>query len=320
MTYRAPVRRSGLWAALRSVARREYRQVDAVTDLSFELAAGEVVGFLGPNGAGKSTTMKMLSGILHPTAGEVRVLGFTPWRRQSEYLQQMALVRGSQPMGGPAELTVMDAFRYRQVLYDVPDADFRANLAELGELLDLEPLLNRQVRALSLGERMRTGLASALLYRPRVLFLDEPSIGLDVSAAATLRRFVAGYAASTGATVLLTSHYMAEVESLCRRVILIDGGRLQYDGPLATLAGRLSPYKRVRVTLADGAGVAWEEFGEVEAIDDTSATGPVTLRVPRDDVPSVTSRLLAGLAVADLAVEDPPLETVMDRFYRDGAR
>ncbi|MEV0800156.1 ATP-binding cassette domain-containing protein [Kribbella sp. NPDC050281] len=241
MRYRAPVRPAGLRAALRSVVRREYREIDAVTDLTFGLAAGEVVGFLGPNGAGKTTTMKILAGILHPTTGDVRVLGSEPWQRRRSYLRTIALIRGSQPIGGPAELTVMDSLRYQQLLYEVPREDFRVAVDELVDLLDISALLPRQVRALSLGERMRAGLAMAMVYRPKVLFLDEPTLGLDVSAAATLRRFVAEYAARTGATILLTSHYMADVEALCRRVILIDHGRIRYDGDLGALSMTLAP-------------------------------------------------------------------------------
>lgn len=313
MTYRAPVREAGLRAALRSVVRREYRDIDAVTELSFDLQPGEVVGFIGPNGAGKTTTMKILSGILHPTVGDVRVLGHVPWRRQHEYLKKIALVRGSQPIGGPAELTVMDSLRYQQLLYDVPGPEFRANLAELVDMLDLGSLLDRQVRGLSLGERMRAGLAITLVYRPKVLFLDEPTLGLDVSAAAALRRFIADYAVHTGATVLLTSHYMADVESLCRRVILIDRSRVRYDGELGSLATRLSPYKLIRVSVADQ-DIDWERFGELE----DEANGQVSLRVRREAVPAVTSELLGQLAIVDLAVEDPPLDLIMDRFYRDG--
>jgi ABC-2 type transport system ATP-binding protein len=319
MTYRAPVREAGLRAALRSVVHREYRDIDAVAELSFDLEAGEIVGFIGPNGAGKTTTMKILSGILHPTVGEARVLGFVPWRRQHDYLKEIALVRGSQPISGPAELTVMDSLRYQRLLYEVPHSDFRANVVELVDMLDLESLLNRQVRALSLGERMRAGLATTLVYRPKVLFLDEPTLGLDVSAAAALRRFIADYAVRTGATVLLTSHYMADVESLCRRVILIDRSRVRYDGELSSLATKLSPYKLIRVSVADRAGVAWERFGELEKPEDTD-NGQVSLRVRREAVPGVTSELLGQLAVVDLAVEDPPLDLVMDRFYRDGKR
>jgi ABC-2 type transport system ATP-binding protein len=315
MTYRAPVRREGLRAAFRALWHREIRLIEAVADVSFDLDAGEIVGFIGPNGAGKTTTMKILSGILHPTGGQALVLGFEPRRRQHAFLTQIALVRGSQPIGGPIELTVLDNFHYRRLLYDVPLTRFRENLDELTEMLDLTPLLRRQVRALSLGERMRAGLAVALLHRPRVLFLDEPTIGLDASAAAAFRRYIATYAAHTAATVLLTSHYMTEVEALCPRVILIDQGRLRYDGSLAALAARLSPYKLLRITTADNTlPVAWETYGEPEQ----STADQVTLRVQRQDAPQVTSRLLAEVAIADLTVADPPLETMMDQFYRAG--
>ncbi|HEY0472820.1 MAG TPA: ATP-binding cassette domain-containing protein [Kribbella sp.] len=246
MTYQAPVRKTGLRAALRSVAHREYRAIEAITELSFDLRAGEVVGFIGPNGAGKTTTLKILSGVLHPTAGEARVLGFVPWRRQRDYLKKIALIRGSQPVSGPPELTVMDSLRYQQVLYDVPPGAFRATVDEFVDLLDLASLLDRQVRALSLGERMRAGLATTMVYRPKVLFLDEPTLGLDVSAATDFRRFIGDYAASTGATVLLTSHYMADVEALCPRVIMIDHSRVRYDGDLGSLAAKLSPGKLIR--------------------------------------------------------------------------
>jgi ABC-2 type transport system ATP-binding protein len=315
MLYRAPVRGEGLRAAARSLFRREYRQVTAVDGVSFELAAGEVVGFIGPNGAGKTTTLKMLSGILHPTGGRASVLGFVPWRREPALLRQIALIRGSQPIGGPAELTVLDGLRLQQIVYQVPDDAFRRNVAELSELLGLEPLLRRQVRALSLGERMRAGLALSLLYRPRVLFLDEPTIGLDVSAVGDVRRFVADYSRQTGATVLLTSHYMADVEALCRRIILLDAGRIRYDGDLAVLSAALSPYKLIRVGVAGAATVDWGGFGDLVAVEGERAA----LRVRRERVPAVAARLLGELPVADLSVEEPPLESVIDRLYRQGA-
>ncbi len=312
MTYRAPLRDAGLKAALRSLVHRTYKDVHAVSDVSFDVPAGQVVGFIGPNGAGKTTTMKILSGILHPTGGDAHVLGFTPWQRRTPFLKRIALIRGSQPLGGPVELTVLDSLRYQQLLYEVSDADYRANLAELTELLELGPILQRQVRALSLGERMRAGLASALLYRPEVMFLDEPTIGLDVTAATTMRRFVSGYAESTGATVLLTSHYMADVQSMCPRLILIDKGCVAYDGPLERLAARLSPYKLLRVSVP---GAVKDDFAGVgEVVENSGETW--VLRVRRDDAARATARLLGGLSVADLSVEEPPLETVIDQAYR----
>lgn len=314
MTYRAPVREEGLRAAAVSLFKREYREVRAVQDITFELGVGEIIGFIGPNGAGKTTTLKILSGILHPTSGEVQVLGFVPWKRESKFLRQIAMIRGSQPIGGPAELTVMDTLRFQQLIYEVSGNDFRKNLSELDAMLDLEPLLQRQVRALSLGERMRCGLALSLLYRPRVLFLDEPTIGLDVSAVVMVRRFISNYCRETGATILLTSHYMADVERLCERIVLIDKGRLRYDGNLEDLSKVLSPYKMVRVTVLGEARPEWFRFGEVVEAED----GKVVLRVQRGKVPAVTADLLAELLVTDLAVEEPSLENVIDQVYREG--
>ncbi|WP_371404538.1 ATP-binding cassette domain-containing protein [Kribbella sp. NBC_00662] len=312
MSYKAPVRKGGLRAALGSLVHREYKTVQALDQISFTIAPGQVSGFIGPNGAGKTTTMKILSGILHPTGGEVRVLDTIPWQRRSTFLKRIAFVRGSQPVGGSQELTVMDSLEYQRLLYDVPRPTFRRTLTDLEALLDLEPLLERQLRALSLGERMRVGLAMALSYRPEVLFLDEPTIGLDVSAASQIRAFVSEYVEQTGATVLLTSHYMADVASLCPRLILIDHGKVQYDGPLAELSARLSPYKLIRVSTQGDPTT----FGEVVE----KADGQWVLRVPRDEVAATTGRLLQAMEVVDLAVEEPPLEKVIDQAYREGLR
>ena len=314
MTYRAPIRGSGWKATLVSAFNRRYRDVPAVQNISFVLAPGEVVGFIGPNGAGKTTTMKILSGLLHATSGRVQVLGSTPWQRRSGFLRRIAFIRGSQPVGGSQELTVLDTLQYQQLLYEIPPPDYRHNLDELTELLELENLLHRQLRALSLGEKMRAGLALSLLYRPEVMFLDEPTLGLDVTAATAMRRFVSSYAEETGATVLLTSHYMADVASLCPRLVLIDKGRIQYDGKLGELAARLSPYKLVRLTAPAADEQRLRQAGElVEA-----SNGTFVLRVPRDQVARTTARLLTELDIADLSVEEAPLDVVIDRAYREG--
>ncbi|MEU0093603.1 ATP-binding cassette domain-containing protein [Kribbella sp. NPDC006257] len=314
MTYRAPIRGTGWKATLGSVFNRRYRDVPAVRDISFALSGGEVVGFIGPNGAGKTTTMKILSGLLHATSGRVQVLGSSPWQRRSDFLRRIAFLRGSQPVGGSQELTVLDTLQYQQLLYEVPPAEYRRNLGELTELLDLDDLLHRQLRALSLGEKMRAGLALALVYRPEVMFLDEPTLGLDVTGATAMRRFVASYAEQTGATVLLTSHYMADVASLCPRLVLIDKGRIQYDGKLGELAARLSPYKLVRLTAPAADEQRLRQAGElVEA-----SNGTFVLRVPRDQVARTTARLLTELDIADLSVEEAPLDVVIDRAYREG--
>ena len=315
MTYKAPVRGHGVRGSLRALIHRTFRSVEAVKAVSFEVEPGEIVGFIGPNGAGKTTTLKMLSGVLHPTGGEATVLGHTPWRRERDFLLQIALIRGSKPFELFGELTVMDVLRFQRLIYEVPEDDFKRRVAELTELLDLDPLKRRQVRALSLGERMRVGFANALVYRPKVLFLDEPTIGLDVSAASAVRGFVRDYCNETGATVLLTSHAMNDVEMLCKRVVLIDRGELRFDGPLQTLATRLAPWKLLRVAVSDGDAVDWTRYGEVVGFDD----GHAEIRVPRDDAPAVTGRLLAELPVHDLAVEDPPLESVIDLVYKESA-
>lgn len=314
MSYRVPVRAEGLRAAVHSLFRRRYRDIEAVKSISFELQAGEVVGFIGPNGAGKTTTLKILSGVLNPTGGEASVLGFVPWKREPKYLRRIAMVRGSRPLGVPPELTVLDALRFQKVIYDVSEKDFTRNLEELSDLLELGPLLERQARALSLGERTRAGLAWSLVYRPDVLFLDEPTIGLDIAAAMTLRKFVADYASVAGATIILTSHYMADVQALCRRIILIDRGDLMYDGAIAELAMTVEPYKLLRVTVGPDVKPNWSAFGEVLE----ESEGSAVLRVRREDVPAMTGKLLAELSVADLSVEEPPLERVMDQVYRKG--
>jgi ABC-2 type transport system ATP-binding protein len=314
MAFRAPIRGEGMRNAMASLVRRRYREIHAVRDVSFAVEPGEIVGFIGPNGAGKTTTLKILSGILHPTAGEVSVMGFQPWSRNPVFLKQLAMVRGSRPITGPVELTVLDLLRFQRIIYEVPEVEFRRSLDDLTSLLDLGPLLERQARALSLGERMRAGLAMSLVYRPRVLFLDEPTLGLDVTAVGVVRRFISEYARESGATVLLTSHYMADVEDLCPRILLIDYGALLYDGDLATLAGSLAPFKLVTVEVRSEESIDWSRYGEMAE----QAGAIVSLRVHRNHVPATIARLLAELPVADLSVSDPPLERVIDQVYQEG--
>ena len=313
-TFRVPVRRGGLRSAMTSMFRHEHRVVTAVSDVSFAVPPGQIVGLIGPNGAGKTTTMKMLAGVLHPSTGEVDVLGYLPSRRDRDYLRSITLLRGSQPIAGPAELTVLDNFAYRRLLYGVPRAQFDAHLSELTDLLELGDLLERQVRALSLGQRMRAGLALALIHRPRVLFLDEPTIGMDATAALSFRGYIGRYATQTNATVILTSHYMAEVEALCSRVILIDQGVIRFDGRLSSLAATLSPWKEITISRPPGdKPVTWARYGELV----NEGEDAVSLRVVRGEVPRVTAAILSDIALTDLSVTDPPLEVVLDRYYRD---
>ncbi len=312
-TYVVPEREAGLKAALRSLVRRTAREVKAVDTISFEVAPGEVVGFLGPNGAGKTTTLKMLSGLLYPTSGEVRVLGHVPERREKSFLREITLVMGQRNQL-QWDIPAIDSFELNRAIYRVPEAEFKRTRDDFIELLDLQALVHKPVRNLSLGERMKMEIAGALLHQPKVLFLDEPTIGLDVTMQRRIRKFVAEYNQRYGATVLLTSHYMADVEALCRRVIVIHQGQLLFDGELAALAGRFAAYKTIEVTL-DDASVNLDVYGEVVEKD----AGKVTLRVPKAETSRITARLLADLQVTDLSVEDPPIEDVIERVFAQEA-
>ncbi|MBI2940334.1 MAG: ATP-binding cassette domain-containing protein [Chloroflexi bacterium] len=321
--YEVSQRAGGMGAALASFFRRRTRLIHAVDDVSFTIGEGEVVGFLGPNGAGKTTTLKMLAGLLHPTGGAASVLGHIPWRREKAYLCQMTLVMGQRNQLY-WDLPAMDTLLVNQAIYRLPERQFRETLAELTDLLDLAPLLGAPVRQLSLGERMRCEFAAALIHRPRVVFLDEPTIGLDVTMQERIRRFIREYNRRSGATVLLTSHYMADVTALCRRVIVIHQGRLLYDGALGALTERMAPFKLLAVTLEEGSEppASWAPFGERVDGGDGQPMGRVQLRVPKDRAAEVTARLLSQLRVADLTVEDPPVEAVIDRVFQgklDGA-
>src|SRR5829696_3260288 len=233
-TYDVPEREAGVRAALGSLIHRRTRSVVAVAGIEFEIEPGEVVGFLGPNGAGKTTTLKVLSGLLHPTSGEVDVLGHVPWRRENAYLERMTLIMGQRNQLA-WDIPVIDSFELNRAIYEISTSDYRTRVDELVDLLDLGDLIRKPVRNLSLGERMKCEFAGSLLHRPDVLFLDEPTIGLDVSMQRRIREFIASYTDRTGATTLLTSHYMADVEALCRRVLVIHHGALLYDGDLSGL-------------------------------------------------------------------------------------
>jgi ABC-2 type transport system ATP-binding protein len=307
--YVVPVRAAGLAAAFKSLVRRESRRVTAVDAIEFEVAPSEVVGFLGPNGAGKTTTLKMLSGLLHPSAGSAQVLGFVPWQRERAFLRQITLVMGQRNQL-VWDIPVADSFERNRAIYQLDAARYRRVLDELTELLDLGSLLQRPVRNLSLGERMKCELAVALLHEPQMLFLDEPTIGVDVTMQRRIREFIARYNRDTGATVLLTSHYMADIEALCPRVIVIHHGRLLFDGRLAELVAEFASHKTISVELG-GVETDLSEYGELVSREG----GRAVLRVPKSDTPKVTARLLADLPVLDLAVEDPPIEEVIERVF-----
>ncbi len=308
-TFRVPVRGEGLRAAAASLVRRETRDVDAVAGVSFEIAHGEVVGFLGPNGAGKTTTLKMLAGLLHPTGGEATVLGHVPSRRESALLRRITMVMGNRNQL-QWDLPALDSFELMRAIYRLPRDEFRRTRDDFVELLEVGDLVRKPVRNLSLGERMKMEIIGALLHQPTVLFLDEPTIGLDVTMQKRIRTFVAEYNRRTGATVLLTSHYMADVQALCKRVVVIHHGRILFDGALAALAADFGATKTISVSLRDGS-VDLSAYGEVIGEDE----GRISLRVPRAAAAETTTLLLRDLPVADLTIEDPPIEDVIEQVF-----
>ncbi|MGZ8692434.1 MAG: ABC transporter ATP-binding protein [Gaiellaceae bacterium] len=307
--FKVPEREAGLRAAAKSLFHRETRDVHAVEAISFDIQPGEVVGFLGPNGAGKTTTLKMLAGLLYPTSGEVRVLGHVPSRRERDYLRRMTMVMGNRNQL-QWDIPALDSFELYRAIYRLRREDYLAMRDELIELLEVGDLVRKPVRNLSLGERMKVEIVGSLLHRPQVLFLDEPTIGLDVTMQKRIRTFVAEYNTRHGATVLLTSHYMADVEALCKRVIVIHHGRILFDGALASLANEFAAYKTISVLLENG-NARLDDYGDVIHRDGDRAT----LRVPKAETSRVAARLLSDHEVLDLTIEEPPIEDVIELVF-----
>jgi ABC-2 type transport system ATP-binding protein len=311
-TYKVPEREGGFGAAVQSFFKRKYKDVKAVQHVNFEIAQGEVVGFLGPNGAGKTTTLKMLSGLLHPTGGTSNVLGFTPWELKPEYLRSMTLVMGQRNRLS-WDIPAADSFLLNQAIYRIPDDEYKETYKELDELLELEPLVKKPVRNLSLGERMKCEIAAGLFHRPKVLFLDEPTIGLDITGQARIREFLREYNKRTGATILLTSHYMADVTALCERIIIIHHGELKYDGGINDLSRKIAPFKLIGVRLAEVNSHDLTKYGTpVENEEDAEKQ---YIQVKAEDVTRVTSGLLADLPIHDITITDPPIEDVIEQAF-----
>ncbi|HAZ48664.1 MAG TPA: ABC transporter [Cyanobacteria bacterium UBA11369] len=312
--YPVAVKEPGLKGTLAHFLRRTYRQVKAVQSVSFQIEPGEVVGFLGPNGAGKTTTLKMLTGLIHPSSGKIQVAERIPFKRDKAFLQKITLVMG-QKQQLLWDLPALDSLRINAAVYDIPEKEFRYRVGELSEMLSLEGKLNQPVRKLSLGERMKAELLAALLHRPQVLFLDEPTLGLDVNAQVSVRDFLREYNQRYQATILLTSHYMADITALCQRVLLIHQGQLIYDGSLEGLLERYAPCREVQLELAHALPKEkLSPYGEIEAIEGRE----VRLLVRREELTRTVSRMLAELEVSDLTVTDPPVEDVIGRVFRAG--
>jgi ABC-2 type transport system ATP-binding protein len=314
-SFQVKVRDSGLSGALRALFRPKYRDVHAVRDVGFSIEPGEIVAFLGPNGAGKTTTLKMLAGLLYPTQGSVQVVGFDPWTGGSEFKRRITLVLG-QRQQLVWDLPPIETFVLNRAIYDIADADYTERLEELTELLDLKGILDKPVRQLSLGERMKCELSAALLHRPSVLFLDEPTLGLDVTAQEAIRRFLLAYRDRHGATILLTSHYMQDVTALASRVLMINRGRLLYDGALDALVAQIAHAKRLVIVLQRDVELeVLKRFGEVKVHRFPNAV----LETPRDQAAATSARLLAELPIADISITDPPIEEVIRKAFALGA-
>ncbi|MBM3997521.1 MAG: ATP-binding cassette domain-containing protein [Planctomycetes bacterium] len=313
-TYRVYQKQEGLFGALVGLFSREYKDVVAVDNVSFTIEPGEIVGFLGPNGAGKTTTLKMLAGLIYPTSGSATVLGHVPWEREDAFRRRFSLVMGQKNQLW-WDLPAADSFQLHREIYSLPSDQFDATLSELTELFGVKDLTSQPVRELSLGERMKMELIAALLHQPQLLLLDEPTIGLDVIAQVTIQKCLRDYNAARGVTVLLTSHYMRDVEALCKRVLVITHGKLVYDGSLAGIVDRFGNEKLVKLQFdGDDSPADVATFGEV-----TSREGPIVeLKVDRARVPEVLAAILQRYTVADISINEPPLDRMIAKVFEQG--
>ncbi|MFO0901571.1 MAG: ABC transporter ATP-binding protein [Pirellulales bacterium] len=310
-SYRVYQKKEGLLASVRGLFRREYKEVEAVKGIDLQVEQGEFVAFLGPNGAGKTTTLKLLSGVINPTRGSALVMGHVPWKRENAYRRRFALVMGQKNQLW-WDLPAQESFRLHQQIYRIEPEAFRRTLDELSDLLDIRRLLGQPVRELSLGERMKMELTAALLHSPEVLFLDEPTIGLDVVAQHNIQQFLKHYQQERQITILLTSHYMKDVAALCRRVVIIARGGIVYDGSLAGIVDRFSGQKIVTLELGGADSCSgFEKFGQVLELKPPR----VKLRIDRPQVPKTLAEILSSHSVQDIVVEDPPLEEVIAEVF-----
>jgi ABC-2 type transport system ATP-binding protein len=313
-SYPVAIKDPGLRGTINHFFHRTYRNINAVQDVTFSIEPGEMVGFLGPNGAGKTTTLKMLTGLIHPSSGTVKVSGFVPFNRQQAFLQKITLVMG-QKQQLIWDLPALDSLRINAAVYNISDKEFQRRVGELTEMLALEGKLTQPVRKLSLGERMKAELLAALLHRPQVLFLDEPTLGLDVNAQVGVREFLKEYNQLYQATILLTSHYMADITALCQRVLLIHQGKLMYDGRLAGLLESFAPYREIYVELVQALPLEQlTSYGDVQMLEGRR----VRFIVQQAAMTRAVSQILADLEVVDLTVTEPPVEEIIGRIFHTG--
>jgi len=314
-TYEYYKKQPGLAASIKGLFKREKLVTEAVKQINLTIEEGELIGFLGPNGAGKTTTLKMLSGILHPSAGEAKILGFTPKKKKKEYQKQFALVMGQKNQLW-WDLPAMDSFILNKEIYEVPDADFEKNLEELTTLLEIKDILDVQVRKLSLGQRMKCELVAALLHQPRILFLDEPTIGLDVVAQKNIRDFIKKYNREKKTTIILTSHYMDDIKELCKRVVIIDHGVIAYDGLLDDLIKKYAPFKTLKITFNDQ-GVTKdqvEKYGPIQKFNRYETW----FEVEREQVKQIATQILSSdLPVDDILIDEADIDEVIRKIFKE---
>ena len=312
--YQVHQKEPGLGGSIKSLFHRKYYDVKAVDDVSFEIEEGELIGFIGPNGAGKTTTLKTLSGLLYPTKGEVSVLGYTPWKRQSEFQKQFALVMGQKNQLW-WDLPAIESFILNREIYEVPDGQYKTTLGELSELLEVKDLLKVQVRKLSLGERMKMELIAALIHSPRVLFLDEPTIGLDVVAQKKMRDFIKVYNLKYKSTIILTSHYMDDVKELCKRIVIIDKGKVLFDGLLSDIVKKFADHKILSMVLDKE--LTRKQIEHLEVLGGVKEYNypQLTLKVPRENSNKVAAKMLQSYPVADLNIEESQIEDIIREVF-----
>jgi ABC-2 type transport system ATP-binding protein len=311
--YRTFKKEPGLGGAIKGLFHRQYKQTIAVNDVSFRIEPGELVGFLGPNGAGKTTTLKMLAGLLYPTSGTAKVLGHTPWERHNDYRRQFALLLGQKNQLW-WDLPALESLELNAKIYGIPKDRFNQTVGSLTELLDVKDKLNVSVRELSLGERMKMELIASLLHQPKVLLLDEPTIGLDVISQKTVREFIARHNSEQKTTILLTSHYMADIQALCKRVIIIDHGKIFFDGRLSEIVDRFASFKLVTISCENAdkyPGEKLARYGDVSQ----KTTGSITLKVKRDQVTAICKLLLDDFPVTDIDIQEVPIEDVIGQIF-----
>jgi ABC-2 type transport system ATP-binding protein len=311
--FRTYKKQPGFAGAVKGLFHRQYEQTVAVNDVHFQIEPGELVGFLGPNGAGKTTTLKMLAGLLYPTGGSARVLGYTPWERADGYRRQFALVLGQKNQLW-WDLPARESLELNAKIYGIPANRFERTVGEMSELLAVKDKLNVSVRELSLGERMKMELIASLLHQPKVLFLDEPTIGLDVVSQKTVREFIRRHNAGQKTTILLTSHYMADIQALCQRVIIIDRGKIFFDGRLDEIVDRFADFKTLTIHCANAEAQSAESLARYgEVVEKNSSS--VTLKVKRDRVIAVCKSLLDELPVTDIDIQEVPIEDVIRQIF-----